>query len=95
MGKRPTHEYKLGRIRAAIWANETADHDVWFNVTVTRTYKQGDSWKETSALGRDDLPIAVKAMDMAYAWIWRKKVQVDHAERNAANKVLARVGSAA
>lgn len=94
MGRRPAHEFKLGRIRAAIWANETEDHEVWFNVTLSRSYKNGEAWKDTSTLGRDDLPVAIKAMDMAYSWIWRKKLQVERAERNAANKVLATSGGA-
>lgn len=67
--KKPAHEVKLGRIRATIWANET-DQDVWFNVTITRLYNDGESWKDTTSLRRDDLPIAAKAADMAYAWIW-------------------------
>lgn len=89
MGRQPAHEYKLGKIKAAIWANEADNHDVWFNVTLTRSYKNGETWKDTTSLGRDDLPVAIKAMDMAYNWIWRKKLQVERAERSAANKVLA------
>jgi hypothetical protein len=93
MGKKqPAHEIKLGKIRVTIWANETEDHEVWFNATVSRLYKTGNVWKETNTLGRDDLPIAMKAIDMAYAWIWRKQVQVQKAERNAASEVLANEG---
>ena len=89
MGKKqPTHEIKLGKIKVAIWANETEDHNVWFTTTISRLYKNGDGWKETNTLRRDDLPIAMKAMDMAYSWLWRKQVQVQRAERNTANQVL-------
>lgn len=70
--KKPAHEIRLGRIRATIWANET-DQDVWFNVTITRLYNDGESWKDTTNLRRDDLPIAAKACDMAYAWIWSQQ----------------------
>ena len=60
MGKKqPAHEIKLGKIRVTIWANETEDHDVWFNVGVSRLYKSGDTWKETATLKHDDLPIAM------------------------------------
>ena len=86
---KPAHEIKLGKIKATIWANETEDHAVWFNVLLLRLYKNGNGWKETTALRRDDLPIAMKAMDMAYSWIWTKEEQVQRAERSAANQVLA------
>ena len=68
--EKPVHEIRLGRIRAAIWANETENRQVWFNVTVSRLYKDGDQWKDTSTYRRDDLPIVAKVVDMAYAWIW-------------------------
>ena len=69
---RPVHEIRLGRIRAAIWANGADGREVWFNVTVSRVYKDGDEWKDTTAFGRDDLPIVAKIADMAYAWIWEQ-----------------------
>ena len=77
MGKKqPTHEIKLGRIRAAIWENQTEGQDVWFNVTLSRLYKDGDKWKDSSSFRRDDLPIVNKANDMAYGWIWRQEMKL-------------------
>ena len=73
----PVHKITLGRIVAAIWANKTKDGRVWFNVTVTRSYKDGDQWKDTSTYSRDDLPIVAKVADMAYAWIWGQDVPAD------------------
>ncbi len=75
--QKPVHEIRLGRIRAAIWANETENRQVWFNVTVSRLYKDGDQWKDTSTYRRDDLPIVAKVVDMAYAWIWGQDVPAD------------------
>jgi hypothetical protein len=72
--QKPAHEIRLGRIRAAIWANQSNGGGAWFNVTVSRLYKDGDTWKDTSAFRRDDLPVVSKAMDMAYAWIWGQEV---------------------
>ena len=71
--RRPAHEIRLGMIRAAIWANSSGPNEVWFNVTVSRLYKDGDRWKDSGAFGRDDLPIVAKIMDMAYAWIWDRQ----------------------
>lgn len=72
--KKPVHEIRLGRIRVAIWENQAKNEEVWFNVTVTRLYKDGDQWKDATAFRRDDLPIVSKVIDMAYAWIWRQQV---------------------
>ncbi|MEZ6097844.1 MAG: hypothetical protein R3E01_02620 [Pirellulaceae bacterium] len=72
-GNRPVHEIKLGRVRASIWTNEGDLQSVWFNVSISRVYRDGDEWKTTTSFGRDDLPIVAKAADMAYAWIWNNK----------------------
>lgn len=70
---RPVHEFKLGRIRASIWTNDVTGRGRWFNVTITRLYREGDEWKSTTSFGRDDLPLVAKAAEMAYAWVWSQK----------------------
>ena len=59
----------MGRIRAAIWQNQT-DTGVRHNVTITRLYKDGDDWKDTTSFGRDDLPLVAKVCDLAHSWIY-------------------------
>lgn len=66
---RPVHELRMGRIRAAIWANET-QNGMRHNVTVSRIYKDGDDWKDSSSFGRDDLPLVAKIADQAHSWIY-------------------------
>jgi hypothetical protein len=73
----PVKHIRVGNVAAAIWANKTEKGDVWYNVTVSRSYKDGDKWKGTSGFRRDDLPILAKAVDMAYAWIWGQDVPAD------------------
>ena len=68
--QKPAKNIRLGRIRASIWANSTESGDTWFNVSVTRLYRDGDRWQDTTTFGRDDLPVVSKVVDMAYAWIW-------------------------
>ena len=72
-GNRPVHEIKLGRIRASIWINESDRQDVWFNVSISRVFRDGQDWKTATSFGRDDLPLVAKAAEMAYAWIWNMK----------------------
>ena len=65
---KPVHEVRLGRIKAAIWANET-ENGVRHNVTISRLYKDGETWKNSSSFGRDDLLLASKVLDRAHSWI--------------------------
>ena len=71
----PIHEIKLGRIRATIWGNRTNRQTLWYSVTVSRKYRDGEQWKETTSFGRDDLPLLSKAVELAYGWIWKQTSQ--------------------
>lgn len=65
---RPVQEIRMGRIRAAIWENETTN-GTRFNVTVSRIYKDGDTWKDSNSFGRDDLLVVAKVLDRCHTWI--------------------------
>ena len=83
--KKPVHDFRLGRIRAAIWLNEDDNGQAWFNVSITRRYRNGEGWRDSASFSRDDLPVVGRAVDMAYAWIWgRDAVVSDPAEDEAA-----------
>ena len=62
--QKPVHEVRLGKIKAAIWANES-ERGTRYNVTVSRIYKDGDEWKSSESFGRDDIPLVIKALDRA------------------------------
>jgi hypothetical protein len=68
---RPVHEVRLGRVRAAVWANET-ETGVRYNVTLCRLYKDDKSgeWRDSQSFGRDDLPLVAKVCDLAMLWIY-------------------------
>lgn len=65
---KPIHEIRFGAIRAAIWENRTGDV-VRYNVTFSRSYRDGEQWKNTDNFGRDDLLTVAKAADHAHTWI--------------------------
>jgi hypothetical protein len=69
--RRPVHEVRLGRIKAAIWENET-ENGPRYSVTITRLYKtEGDpTWRTTTSFNRDDLPLVAKVADMAHTYIF-------------------------
>jgi hypothetical protein len=66
---KPVHEIRLGRIKAAIWENETQNGTV-FNVTLVRLYRDGKQWKDSTSFGRDDLPLVAKVADRVHSWIF-------------------------
>jgi len=68
---RPVHDLRLGRIKAAIWANGT-ENGTRYNVTFSRIYKDGSQWKDSTSFGRDDLPLIAKVADLAHTWIFQQ-----------------------
>ncbi len=67
--QRPAHEVRLGRVKAAVWGNET-EHGVRYSVTVCRVYKDGQGkWQTSEGFGRDDLLLLAKVLDQAHTWI--------------------------
>jgi len=64
---KPAHEVRLGSIKAAIWRDTNADK-TRFNISITRIYKDGDKWKQTEYLNRDDLPKVALVAQKAYEW---------------------------
>ena len=40
---KPVHEIRLGRVKAAIWLNET-QNGVMYNVTLSRLWREGRQW---------------------------------------------------
>lgn len=65
---RPVNELRFGAIKVVIWRNESRNGPM-FNVTVSRLYREGESWKETHSFGHDDLPVLALALQDAYFWI--------------------------
>lgn len=78
---RPIHEIRLGRIKAAIWVNETQT-GTRHNVTLQRIYRDGEQWKSTDSFGRDDLPLVGKVADLAHSWIFEQGQQIADSEGN-------------
>ncbi len=70
MADRPAHEIRLGRIKAAIWRNET-EQGPRHSVSIVRIYKTDKGWETSSSFGRDELPLVAKVADMAHTWIYQ------------------------
>ncbi|MFO0849881.1 MAG: hypothetical protein U0871_15200 [Gemmataceae bacterium] len=67
---KPVHEVRLGRIRVAVWLNDT-ENGPRYNVQITRLYKdKNDKWQDSASFGRDDLPLVAKVADLAMVWMY-------------------------
>ena len=66
---KPVAEVRIGRVKAAIWSNETEGR-TRYNVTFSRLYKDGDEWKRTQSFSRNDLLVLAKVADQARSRIF-------------------------
>ena len=68
-GPQTVAEVRIGRVKAAIWSNDT-EGATRHNVTFSRLYKDGDQWKSTQSFGRNDLLVLAKVADQAHSRIF-------------------------
>lgn len=71
MPVQPIHQIRKGLIKVRIWRRKTRD-GLRFTVTVTRLFRNGDSWKESTRFGRDDIPLMRLSLDEAHTWIYQQ-----------------------
>src|SRR4051812_4669116 len=58
-------------LKAAVWRNET-ENGPMFNTTATRTYKDGNEWKESCSFGYDDVLIVAELLRTCHGFISRE-----------------------
>jgi len=74
MSAEPVFEVRRGLIKVRVWRKRTKA-SLRHTVTVTRLYRNGDVWKESTRYGRDDIPLVRLVLDEAYAWIYQQSCQ--------------------
>jgi hypothetical protein len=65
---KPAHKIRSGGLEVAIWRNE-GEKGPWYSVTMSRSYKQGEKWKQADSYAADDLLLLAKLLDQAHSWI--------------------------
>lgn len=60
----PAAKFRLGYVSATVWKN-----DEFYNVTLSKSYKDADEWKDTDSLGAGDLMNAVRVLQRAEEYI--------------------------
>lgn len=69
---KPAKSFRLRGLSASIFANAAKSGErqsTFHKVSLQRTYRDGDEWKTTTSLGRDDLPVAKLLLQRAWEYI--------------------------
>jgi hypothetical protein len=64
----PVHKIRHSAVSASIWRQDTDKGSV-FNVTFQRSYKDGDTWKNSTSFGRNNLLVVSLIAARAFEWI--------------------------
>ena len=66
---KPVEEIRRGLTKVRIWQRRSKKNGVRYSLSVVRLFRNGDQWKESTRLGRDDLPLVRLVLDEAYTWM--------------------------
>jgi hypothetical protein len=69
---RPAESLRYGALEASIWRNQGESGD-YLNTTFSRSYKQGEDWKQTDSFREADLPTLSKLALDAHSKIQKLK----------------------
>ncbi len=70
---KPKLEIRRGLIKVRIWQRRSKN-GVRYSLSIVRLFRNGDQWKESTRLGRDDIPLVRLVLDEAYEWMLTQKV---------------------
>jgi len=65
MADTPLTKIRIGSVTAAVWKADTG----FYSVTLQKSYKEGDEWRNTDYLGHGDLLNAAKVLERAENYI--------------------------
>jgi hypothetical protein len=72
MTSKPHHEIRRGLIKVRIWRRRSQSESR-YSLSVVRLFRNGDEWKESARLSRDDIPLVRLVLDEAYTWMLTKQ----------------------
>ena len=70
-GNMPVFTVRHRALKAAVWKNDT-ENGPMFNTTVSRSYKDGETWKESGSFGYDDVLIVAELLRTCHGFISRE-----------------------
>ena len=71
MATKLVFELRRGLIKVRVFRKQTKPM-LRHTVMVSRLYRNGDVWKESSRFGRDDIPLVRLLLDEAHTWIFQQ-----------------------
>lgn len=83
VGNKPVHTLRHRSLKATVWENQTAK-GLMCNVTVMRSYREGEAWHDTHSFGYDDLMNLAKLLYDAHSFITARRAQASKPPRTAA-----------
>lgn len=68
--KKPVHQIRMSPIQVSIWENQNEkDGSVFHNVTWTRNYKDGDEFKHSNSVSKNNISTLIAALGVAKEWL--------------------------
>ena len=87
MKQKPVHEIRNGGIKASIWLNVgkdgKSDHH---SITISRSYKLGEEWRQTTSFFPADLPRLAEVLAQAGQWVSAQEQPSATAVASSANR---------
>jgi hypothetical protein len=70
-GNKPVKVFCLRSVKVSVFENRVAGDQptAFYKTAVQRIYKDGEEWKTTTSLGRDDLPVVRLLLQRAWEFI--------------------------
>ncbi len=78
---KPVQVFRARGVKVSVFENHAGDN-VYFKTTLQRIYREGEEWKTTTSLSRDDLPIARHLLQKAWDFILDAESSRNGAEPN-------------
>ncbi len=65
---KPIKVFRLKGVKVSVFENKSQE-SVFHKLTLQKIYKEGDEWKTTNSLGRDDVPVARLLLQQAWQFV--------------------------
>lgn len=69
---KPIKKFRAGAVSAAVWENQ-GEKGSYATISLQRSYKDKEEWKNTSSLRVNDLPKAMLVLNRAFAYLVLKE----------------------
>ena len=79
---KPAHEIRMSRMKATAWRNVTTEGQVWFSITLQRTYKDAESYARVNGQPAVALEVSKRAGENIIDTIAKVREVVERERQN-------------